>query len=392
MTRGYSVPPFESEPTTMAARCDRVTRMDHPEATEHDDGADEQRTELIISTLVKAFEPLMQSPTRTASGSSSARWHATPSPSTAAPPASSTPTSGPAARSPTFDERWVDDDTSRVWIQGDLHAENFGTYLDAEGRLVFDVNDFDEAYLGHWTLGPGPVLRPALHCCAGRRPCPTTSSTTSSLRYVRAYADQVEHYRERRRRHATGRSLSTPPRVRSFDALPGRQARHPRRPARLGHRRRRLPPSLHRRARGCAASTDDERAGGQGRPSPRYLDTIPDDPREARSRSTCSTWWAAPASASAAPACRPTTSSSRDSRRRWTTTSCSPCKQGNVAAPSRVVARRARRAEPLRAPRPPHRHLTAGPAGAGRPLPRVDGAAGLGRPRRRLRRERGIAV
>jgi uncharacterized protein (DUF2252 family) len=41
-----------------------------------------------------------------------------------------------------------------VWIQGDLHAENFGTYMDGAGRIVFDVNDFDEAYLGHvsWDL------------------------------------------------------------------------------------------------------------------------------------------------------------------------------------------------------------------------------------------------
>ena len=46
---------------------------------------------------------------------------------------------------------WVDDRTGRVWIQGDLHAENFGTYMDGEGRLVFDVNDFDEAYLGRFT-------------------------------------------------------------------------------------------------------------------------------------------------------------------------------------------------------------------------------------------------
>ncbi|MDR7302750.1 DUF2252 domain-containing protein [Haloactinomyces albus] len=46
---------------------------------------------------------------------------------------------------------WADERTSRVWIQGDLHAENFGTYMDDEGVLVFDVNDFDEAYLGHFT-------------------------------------------------------------------------------------------------------------------------------------------------------------------------------------------------------------------------------------------------
>ena len=40
---------------------------------------------------------------------------------------------------------------SRVWIHGDLHAENFGTYMDATGRLIFNVNDFDEAYVGPFT-------------------------------------------------------------------------------------------------------------------------------------------------------------------------------------------------------------------------------------------------
>ena len=54
----------------------------------------------------------------------------------------------------TSEDRWSDERTSRVWIHGDLHAENFGTYMDATGRIVFDVNDFDEAYLGHvsWDL------------------------------------------------------------------------------------------------------------------------------------------------------------------------------------------------------------------------------------------------
>ncbi|PWE07090.1 DUF2252 domain-containing protein [Streptomyces sp. BSE7F] len=50
---------------------------------------------------------------------------------------------GAARSGPYLDER-----TSRVWIHGDLHAENFGTYMDAGGRLVFNVNDFDEAYVG----------------------------------------------------------------------------------------------------------------------------------------------------------------------------------------------------------------------------------------------------
>ncbi len=54
----------------------------------------------------------------------------------------------------TMEDPWSDERTSRVWIHGDLHAENFGTYMDSTGRIVFDVNDFDEAYLGHvsWDL------------------------------------------------------------------------------------------------------------------------------------------------------------------------------------------------------------------------------------------------
>ncbi len=43
---------------------------------------------------------------------------------------------------------YLDERTSRVWIHGDLHAENFGTYMDSTGRLIFNVNDFDEAYVG----------------------------------------------------------------------------------------------------------------------------------------------------------------------------------------------------------------------------------------------------
>ncbi len=49
------------------------------------------------------------------------------------------------------DDPWLDERTSRVWIHGDLHAENFGTYMNSSGVLVFDVNDFDEAYVGPFT-------------------------------------------------------------------------------------------------------------------------------------------------------------------------------------------------------------------------------------------------
>ena len=35
---------------------------------------------------------------------------------------------------------------TEAFTVGDLHIENFGTWRDAEGRLVWGVNDFDEAY------------------------------------------------------------------------------------------------------------------------------------------------------------------------------------------------------------------------------------------------------
>jgi uncharacterized protein (DUF2252 family) len=52
------------------------------------------------------------------------------------------------------DDSFLDEHTSRVWIHGDLHAENFGTYMNSSGVLVFNVNDFDEAYVGpfSWDL------------------------------------------------------------------------------------------------------------------------------------------------------------------------------------------------------------------------------------------------
>jgi uncharacterized protein (DUF2252 family) len=49
------------------------------------------------------------------------------------------------------EDPFLTDKTSRVWIQGDLHANNFGTYMNSAGMLVFDVNDFDESYVGAFT-------------------------------------------------------------------------------------------------------------------------------------------------------------------------------------------------------------------------------------------------
>jgi uncharacterized protein (DUF2252 family) len=42
-------------------------------------------------------------------------------------------------------------DTTRVWICGDLHLENFGSYKGDNRAVYFDLNDFDEAILAPCT-------------------------------------------------------------------------------------------------------------------------------------------------------------------------------------------------------------------------------------------------
>lgn len=46
------------------------------------------------------------------------------------------------------------DDAPFVWVCGDLHLENFGSFRGDDGRAYFDVNDFDEAALApaSWDL------------------------------------------------------------------------------------------------------------------------------------------------------------------------------------------------------------------------------------------------
>jgi uncharacterized protein (DUF2252 family) len=91
------------------------------------------------------------------------------------------------------DDPWSDDRTSRVWIQGDLHAENFGTYMDGDGALIFDVNDFDEAYIGHFTWD---ITRFAasMALLGWRKAISDADITLLVERYTRAYLDQVRKF------------------------------------------------------------------------------------------------------------------------------------------------------------------------------------------------------
>ena len=88
---------------------------------------------------------------------------------------------------------WSDDRTSAIWIHGDLHVENFGTYMNSDGRLVFDINDFDEAYIGHfsWDLRR---LAASLALMGWQKALPEGEVRALIAKYVRAYLSQVNHY------------------------------------------------------------------------------------------------------------------------------------------------------------------------------------------------------
>ncbi|MQA27919.1 MAG: DUF2252 domain-containing protein, partial [Micromonosporaceae bacterium] len=88
---------------------------------------------------------------------------------------------------------WADGRAGRVWIHGDLHVENFGTYLNDQGLLVFDVNDFDEAYLGHYTWDLKRFC--ASLALLGWRKAFSDETISRLVRgYIDAYVAQVRHY------------------------------------------------------------------------------------------------------------------------------------------------------------------------------------------------------
>src|SRR5215218_9144112 len=92
-----------------------------------------------------------------------------------------------------LEDRWADERTSRVWIHGDLHAENFGTYMNAEGLLVFDVNDFDEAYLGHFSWDLRRFVA-SLALMGWQKALPEDDVRDLAGDYLRAYIEQVGIY------------------------------------------------------------------------------------------------------------------------------------------------------------------------------------------------------
>jgi uncharacterized protein (DUF2252 family) len=80
-----------------------------------------------------------------------------------------------------------------VLAVGDIHVENFGTWRDADGRLVWGVNDFDEAAVMPFTLDlPRPATSVTVH--ARNNVCQHYDSHTLIQSFIQFSSDYYIQY------------------------------------------------------------------------------------------------------------------------------------------------------------------------------------------------------
>jgi hypothetical protein len=73
---------------------------------------------------------------------------------------------------------------------GDLHVENFGTWRDAEGRLIWGINDFDEAYPMPYTNDLVRLAASAILAIQGNRLSLDPQNACDAI--LAGYADALE--------------------------------------------------------------------------------------------------------------------------------------------------------------------------------------------------------
>jgi uncharacterized protein (DUF2252 family) len=217
-----------------------------------------------------------------------------------------------------LEDPWADERTSRVWIQGDLHAENYGTYMDASGQLVFDVNDFDEAYVGHFTWDLRRMAA-SLALLGFAKALSDDAIRDCIESYGRAYVEQVRAFVENENDGEFRLTLDNTSGVVEQVLHEARQSTRIQLLENLttiaGNDR------VFVDGPACGASTTT--SAPRSRPPTRPTSTrSPRSSASAASRTRSRTSSGAAGSGSAAPACPRTTCSSRVARRRSRTTSC----------------------------------------------------------------------
>ncbi|MDD9265735.1 DUF2252 domain-containing protein [Paenibacillus sp. GCM10023248] len=84
-----------------------------------------------------------------------------------------------------------------TWVQGDLHFENFGAFRSEEGRIVYDVNDFDEGYLGSYLYD---LLRMSVSIAlvCRTKQIEEEGQAHAITTYLEAYVNQIRRFAKRK--------------------------------------------------------------------------------------------------------------------------------------------------------------------------------------------------
>jgi uncharacterized protein (DUF2252 family) len=81
----------------------------------------------------------------------------------------------------------------RTWVQGDLHVNNYGAFHDDIGRIIYDLNDFDEAIVADYQID---LWRAAVSLVlVAQEQQLEEQAEDSVLAFVESYLDTVETYR-----------------------------------------------------------------------------------------------------------------------------------------------------------------------------------------------------
>lgn len=82
-----------------------------------------------------------------------------------------------------------------IWIQGDLHFENFGVFQNEQGKLVYDVNDFDEGYVGSYLVDVLRMIASIALVCTEKEWDSSVKKEAINT-YLSSYYKQLKRFRK----------------------------------------------------------------------------------------------------------------------------------------------------------------------------------------------------
>lgn len=84
-------------------------------------------------------------------------------------------------------------DRKPTWIQGDMHMDNFGAFQNEAGSIVFDVNDFDEGYVGSYLYD---IIRMSISIALylEEQGLHKTTQETAIQHFLNSYINQLKRF------------------------------------------------------------------------------------------------------------------------------------------------------------------------------------------------------